>query len=178
MSLIFLLSTIKKCNYNSETRARIRETFHRSSHLRCSIKRAFLKISQMWQENTCVGLFIKKRLQHRCFPVNFAKFLRTLILKNSCQQLLNFKNNHGYASGRNKKQTIWTRKYLRVCLADHVKSWKKMNVSQIMSEKFLRMCKFLQNISYYYEQFNPTGEKSPWLQRPSDRPIRIFVLCY
>ena len=42
------------------------------------------------QENTCVGEFlfnkvaglqaynsIKKRLQHRCFPVNIAKYLRT-----------------------------------------------------------------------------------------------------
>ena len=26
--------------------------------------------------------FIKKRLQHRCFHGNFAKFLRTTILKN------------------------------------------------------------------------------------------------
>ena len=26
--------------------------------------------------------FIKKRLQHRCFPVNIAKFLRTPILMN------------------------------------------------------------------------------------------------
>ena len=26
--------------------------------------------------------FIKKRLQHRCFPVNIAKFLRAPILKN------------------------------------------------------------------------------------------------
>ena len=35
-----------------------------------------------------------KRLQHRYFPVKFAKFLRTLILKNICKQLpLNFKGN-------------------------------------------------------------------------------------
>ena len=34
-------------------------------------KKVFLKISQNLQENTCV------RLCHRCFPVNFAKFLRT-----------------------------------------------------------------------------------------------------
>ena len=27
--------------------------------------------------------FIKKRLEHRCFPVNTAKFLRTAILKAS-----------------------------------------------------------------------------------------------
>ena len=26
--------------------------------------------------------FITKRLQHRCFPMNIAKFLRTCILKN------------------------------------------------------------------------------------------------
>ena len=31
---------------------------------------------------------IKKRLQHRCFPVNIAKFLRALVLKNICEQLL------------------------------------------------------------------------------------------
>ena len=31
---------------------------------------------------------LKKRIWHRCFPVNFAKFLRTLILKNSCKRLL------------------------------------------------------------------------------------------
>ena len=41
--------------------------------------------------NNAVGLlacdFIKKRLRHRCFPVKFAKFLRTPILKNICERL-------------------------------------------------------------------------------------------
>ena len=32
--------------------------------------------------------FIEKRLQHRCFPVNIAKFLKTPILKNICERLL------------------------------------------------------------------------------------------
>ena len=32
--------------------------------------------------------FIKKRLQHRSFPVKFAKFLRTPILKSICERLL------------------------------------------------------------------------------------------
>ena len=32
--------------------------------------------------------FIKKRLQHRCFPVNIAKCLRTPILKNMYEKLL------------------------------------------------------------------------------------------
>ena len=31
---------------------------------------------------------LKKRLQHRCFPVNIAKFLRTPTLKNICKRLL------------------------------------------------------------------------------------------
>ena len=47
-------------------------------------KKLLLKISQYLQENTCVGVsFIKRRLQHRYFPVNIAKCLRTPILKNS-----------------------------------------------------------------------------------------------
>ena len=32
----------------------------------------------------------KKTLQHRCFPVKFAKYLRTPILKNICERLLLF----------------------------------------------------------------------------------------
>ena len=32
--------------------------------------------------------FIKKKLQHRCFLENTAKFLRAAILKNICERLL------------------------------------------------------------------------------------------
>ena len=48
---------------------------------RCSVKKAFSKILQNSKENNCVG--VKKRPQHRCFPVNFAKFLRTCFLQNT-----------------------------------------------------------------------------------------------
>ena len=34
------------------------------------------------------GNFITKRLQHRLFPVNIAKFLKTSILKYICERLL------------------------------------------------------------------------------------------
>ena len=59
-------------------------------------KKVILKILEISQENTCVGVFliksvknfVKKRLQHRCSPVKFAKFLRTPILKNKCERLL------------------------------------------------------------------------------------------
>ena len=47
----------------------------------------FLKISQNLRENNCARVsflmpatLIKKRLWHRCFPVNFEKFLRTPFL--------------------------------------------------------------------------------------------------
>ena len=55
----------------------------------CSVKKVFLEISQNSQENTCARVsfliklqaapatLLKKRLRHRCFPVNLAKFLRT-----------------------------------------------------------------------------------------------------
>ena len=51
----------------------------------CSVKKVSLEILQKSQENTCAKVsfltelqaFIKKRLWHRCFPVNFAQFLRT-----------------------------------------------------------------------------------------------------
>ena len=33
---------------------------------------------------------VKKRLQHRCFSVNIAKFLRTAILKNISERLFLF----------------------------------------------------------------------------------------
>ena len=32
--------------------------------------------------------FIKKRLQHRCFPVNIPKFIRTYLFQNICKRLL------------------------------------------------------------------------------------------
>ena len=45
--------------------------------------KAVLKNFAIFYRKTLVmeSLFIKKRLQHRCFPVNIAKFSRTHILK-------------------------------------------------------------------------------------------------
>ena len=38
--------------------------------------------------NKVAGLKDSNRLQHMCFPVDIAKVLRTIILKNICEQLL------------------------------------------------------------------------------------------
>ena len=45
---------------------------------RCSVKKVLLEIWQNWQSLSAT--LLKKRLWRRCFPVNFAKFLRTLFL--------------------------------------------------------------------------------------------------
>ena len=70
--------------------------------LRRSRLEVFLKISQNSQENTCArasvnkvtGLrsatLLKKRPWHMCFPVNFAKFLRTPFLTDHLRWLLLF----------------------------------------------------------------------------------------
>ena len=56
-------------------------------------KKGVLKISQILQENNFIRVsfwqnsraatLFKKRQQHSCFPVNFAKLLRTPLLKNT-----------------------------------------------------------------------------------------------
>ena len=76
---------------------------------RCSVKKMFLEISQNSQKSICardsfliklqvLGLrpvnFLKKSLWHRCFPVKFAKSLRTPFLQNThggCFWLYNYK---------------------------------------------------------------------------------------
>ena len=67
---------------------------HRCSHQRCSIyKKVVLK--DFYEElkpfeilqNACN--FVEKGLQHRCFPMNIVKILRTFIMKNIWERLLN-----------------------------------------------------------------------------------------
>ena len=68
---------------------------------RCSVKKMSQEISQNSQENTLrQSLFfnkvavlgpetlLKKKLWHRCFPVNFAKFLRTPFFTEHLRRLL------------------------------------------------------------------------------------------
>ena len=74
---------------------------HKSDHRRCSKEKGVLKnFAKFKGKHLCQSLFfskvvdlkpailLKKRLWHRCFPLNFAKFLRTPTLKNICERLL------------------------------------------------------------------------------------------
>ena len=70
----------------------------RSSHLKVFCRKVVLRNFLKFTGNTCArvsfstGLrpatLLKKRLWHRCFPVNFAKFLRTPFLTEHLQWLL------------------------------------------------------------------------------------------
>ena len=66
------------------------EIIFRSNHWRCSVKKGVLKnFAKLTGKHLCLSLFfnkvasrrsatlLKKKLWHRCFPVDFAKFLRT-----------------------------------------------------------------------------------------------------
>ena len=55
------------------------------------LEKVFLTISQYSQETPVLESPFNKEIgafQHRYFPVNIAKFIRTLILKNICEKLL------------------------------------------------------------------------------------------
>ena len=73
----------------------------RSSHRRCSLKNGVLRnfakftgkhLRQSLLFNKVAGLrpatLLKKRICHRCFPVNFTKFLRTPFLQTTSERLL------------------------------------------------------------------------------------------
>ena len=79
------------------------EPFLRSSSRRYSLRKGALRnFTKFKGKHLCQSLFfnkvaglkpatlLKKRLLHRCFPVNFANFLRTLFLQNTSGRLLLF----------------------------------------------------------------------------------------
>ena len=86
----------------------------------CSIKKVFLEISQNSQENICARVsflrkFLIKKVWHRCFPANFAKFLRTpfstehllrLLLSGQSTTKCNFACHKSYRSYPNVAQQI------------------------------------------------------------------------
>ena len=80
---------------------------NRSSHRRCSTIKDVLKNfanftgKHLWQSlffNKVRGItpatLLKKRLWHKCFPINVAKFLRTPFLQNTSGRLILYKREY------------------------------------------------------------------------------------
>ena len=65
-----------------EKKLRIWTLFTQCIYQRCSVEKVSLKILLNSQENTRLrpATLLQKRLWHWCFPVNLAKFLRTIFL--------------------------------------------------------------------------------------------------
>ena len=77
------------------------EIIFRSSHWRCFVKKgALINFVKSAKKHLCLRLFfnevtnlrsatlLKKRFWHRCFPANFAKFLRIPFVQNTSERLL------------------------------------------------------------------------------------------
>ena len=71
--------------------------FYRTSPVAASEKGFLITFAKITGKHICLRFFliklqafsfIKKRLQHKYFPVKFAKFLRIPIFKNICERLL------------------------------------------------------------------------------------------
>ena len=64
----------------------------RSSHSRCFVRKGVLRNfarKHLCRVSFSINYFLlKRRLWHRCFLVNFAKFLRTPFLQNASRKLL------------------------------------------------------------------------------------------
>ena len=92
----------------------------RSSHQRCSLRKVsrgnFAKFAGKY---LCQGLFfnkvaglkpatlLKKRIWHRCFPVNFEKFLRTSFFIEHLRWLLLWGTKYWLKSKIKSKQWFW-----------------------------------------------------------------------
>ena len=79
--------------HNFKIFSQLIQPFFKSSHQRCSVRKGVLRnFAKLTGKHLCQSLFfnkaaglrpaalLKKRLWHRCFPVNFTKFLRTTFL--------------------------------------------------------------------------------------------------
>ena len=64
---------------------------------RCSIKKVFLR----------PAILLKKRLWHRCFPVNFEKFLRTPFLTEHLRRLLIMETSNVRQDILLKRKRVW-----------------------------------------------------------------------
>ena len=82
---------------------------HESVHRRCSVRKSALRnFAKFTGKHLCQILFLtlfKKRLWHRCIPLNFVKFLRTSFLQNTSRRLLLKSWTHFWYISTNNIQT-------------------------------------------------------------------------
>ena len=88
-----IVPLITSCRISSEPFYHLINIYYQKQE--CSVRKCVLRnFAKFIEKHLCqsAGLrpatLLKKRLWNRCFPVNFAKFLRTLFLQNTLRRLL------------------------------------------------------------------------------------------
>ena len=106
--------------------------------------------------------FIKKRFQPRCFPVKFAKFLRTPILKNICERI--------------PLQVLLNRLNLEICIITRLFLSRilVLNISNVMKSKFSRDERCLKPMVITSYRFNA---KRPKMVRHTFKILRSMQNC-
>ena len=142
-SQLFDFSTVNRQEKKSsfERKHEIICFMFRSSHQMCSIEIGVLKnFTKFTGKHLCQSLFLnkvaglrpatllKKRLWHRCFPVNFAKFLRTPFLQNTSGRLLLYVSQYFFSI-----RTLWEREV-------HPRRFKKSSAG--LQNLMFRKCYF------------------------------------
>ena len=178
---------------------------NRSSHLRYSVKKVFLEISQNSQTNQlCLSLFfnkvaglrpatlLKKRHGHRCFPVNFVKFIRTpfyiehiwwlllhqIYLYRSSQLVVfcekNVLGNFPKFIGKRLYQSLFLMK-LQISGCSYI---KKDTQAQVFSCEFFRTHFLTQHLQW--PRLRLLVEKAPsWLfERVRNAKKSIYKICF
>ena len=142
-------------------------TIFRSSHWRCSTKKAILGHFVIFTgKHLCWGLFftkvaghqacnfVKKRLQHRYFLANIRKFIRRPILKNICKRLHFWKVfNENVFQIRNQQK-----KLLMTCCVKDCSNQSKLNKNVSCNKVLGEEIKFLKK-----KRLNPYIRAKPQL---------------
>ena len=99
----------------------------RSSHRRCSVRKDVLRsFAKFTGKHLCQSLFFKKRLWHRCFPVNLPKFPGMPFLQNTSWGLL--------------LSSTWHDNNIQLLLQKVQSTTDKKNVKKVFQTKKLTAC--------------------------------------
>ena len=137
------------------------EIIFTSSHWRCSVKKVVLKHpAKSTGKHLCSSLFfnefaslrsttlLKKRLWHRCFPVNFAKFLRSSFVQNTSGRLLPWTT--ASETSNTKRRSKVQEKNMSCKRALNFDQWKKFSKTYKSMRVWLWLAyKFTKNCQIY-----------------------------
>ena len=123
---------------------------NRSSHRRCSLRKGVLRnFAKFTGKHLCQSLLfskvaglrpatlLKKRLWHRCFPVNFVKFLRTSFLQNTSGWLL---LQEGSLNWWSRAETFITPPFCFILLSFYDKYYRSSHPEVFLGEGVLKIC--------------------------------------